>query len=113
MDLLIEPPTFLFIQMQLCQKASLKDWLASNVTNRQRETVINYFEQVLPLSCFCVIDKALMPLLPLALLVFWCSAARYVALHLLLLLYALYSNKYVRAVPTIGMGGEGQLPHPK
>lgn len=81
MDLVVEPPTFLFIQMQLCQKASLKDWLASNVTNRQRETVINYFEQVLLLLPF--MDKVLL---------------------LLLCKMYLVVNKDVRAIPTTGRG---------
>ena len=42
----LEAPTYLFIQMQLCQKESLKDWLAKNVHNRPQRVVSHYFQQV-------------------------------------------------------------------
>ena len=43
----MEPPTCLFIQMQLCRKDTLKDWLSSNVANRSRKEAMHFFEQVL------------------------------------------------------------------
>lgn len=45
-----EPPTYLFIQMQLCQKESLKEWLTINVHNRRRETILHFFTQVMYVS---------------------------------------------------------------
>jgi translation initiation factor 2-alpha kinase 3 len=44
-----EPPvskSYLYIQMQLCQKASLKEWLAGNTLNRSREQSLDIFEQI-------------------------------------------------------------------
>lgn len=39
-------PVFLYIQMQLCQKESLKDWLCDN-TLRNYKFVLNIFSQIL------------------------------------------------------------------
>jgi serine/threonine protein kinase len=44
---LSSPPSFLFIQMQLCQKQSLKDWLRINIHNRERTEILKQFEEIL------------------------------------------------------------------
>lgn len=36
---------YLYIQMQLCQKNSLKEWLCDNL-NRDRDTILNIFNQI-------------------------------------------------------------------
>lgn len=41
-----EPPVYLYIQMQLCQKESLKEWLGLN-TNRNYEEMLKIFLQIL------------------------------------------------------------------
>ncbi|CAH1153719.1 unnamed protein product [Phaedon cochleariae] len=40
------PPIFLYIQMQLCQKESLKDWLAHNL-DREFKVILQIFSQIL------------------------------------------------------------------
>ncbi|XP_045482611.1 eukaryotic translation initiation factor 2-alpha kinase-like isoform X2 [Harmonia axyridis] len=42
----LDPPIFLYIQMQLCQKESLKDWLFKNET-RDKVVVYDFFSQIL------------------------------------------------------------------
>lgn len=46
------PPSFLYIQMQLCRKESLKEWLRSNGSGRSRKTVMFFFEQILEAVCY-------------------------------------------------------------
>ena len=44
--LLLEPPTCLFIQTELCREQTLYHWLREHIRNRPRKTVLNYFDQV-------------------------------------------------------------------
>lgn len=39
------PPTFLYIQMQLCQRQSLKEWLSDN-KDRHFDNIIDIFKQI-------------------------------------------------------------------
>ena len=43
---LLEPPTCLFIQTELCREQTLYHWLREHIRNRPRKTVLNYFDQV-------------------------------------------------------------------
>ena len=40
------PKLYLYIQMQLCQKESLKDWLGNNSQPRDKTEVLDYFDQI-------------------------------------------------------------------
>ena len=44
--LLLELPTCLFIQTELCREETLYHWLRKHIRNRPRKTVLNYFDQV-------------------------------------------------------------------
>ena len=41
------PRLLLYIQMQLCQQESLRDWLMSNTLDRDRKQVLDIFDQIL------------------------------------------------------------------
>ncbi|GLH14717.1 Eukaryotic translation initiation factor 2-alpha kinase [Gryllus bimaculatus] len=45
---IVSPPTrmYLYIQMQLCLKESLREWLYDNVTKRDRKKMLQIFEQI-------------------------------------------------------------------
>lgn len=52
------PKVYLYIQMQLCQKETLKDWL-NNTLQREREIVLDIFDQIVSAVEY-VHDKGLM-----------------------------------------------------
>ena len=45
-DKLCQPKLYLFIQMQLCKRETLKDWLNANTLNRDRHMVLDMFDQI-------------------------------------------------------------------
>lgn len=40
------PKMFLYIQMQLCQRLSLREWLKQQVATREKSKIINIFQQI-------------------------------------------------------------------
>lgn len=56
---MMAPKLYLYIQMQLCQKESLKEWLACNTLNRDKPRIMDIFGQIVSAVSY-VHDKGLM-----------------------------------------------------